>query len=121
MRRPELALTAIALLLAGPLPAEEAAERGLEIAREAERRDEGFGDTSATLQMILRNRHGDQTTRQIRSLATGEFNRMVPIVALTANAMKGDKQRCLDAGMNDYLSKPIQLEPLMERLSKYLT
>ncbi|NNF66706.1 MAG: outer membrane lipoprotein-sorting protein, partial [Gammaproteobacteria bacterium] len=47
--------------------ANEAAEKGLAIALEADSRDKGFGDTASTLQMTLRNRHGDETTRQMRS------------------------------------------------------
>jgi hypothetical protein len=56
------------LLLSLPfnLPAQDAAQRGLEIAREADRRDTGFHDSTARLQMILRNSHGDESTREIR-------------------------------------------------------
>ncbi|WP_182961226.1 response regulator [Pedobacter gandavensis] len=41
------------------------------------------------------------------------------IIALTANALKGDEQDCLDAGMDDYISKPIRLEDLMDKLEKW--
>ena len=44
----------------------------------------------------------------------------VPIIALTANAMKGDRERCLAAGMDGYLSKPIVSRELDELLEKYL-
>jgi predicted RND superfamily exporter protein len=48
-------------------PDASAAERGLEIATEADRRDTGFGDLSAELAMILRNRHGEESTRRLRN------------------------------------------------------
>ncbi len=56
-----------------------------------------------------------QKIRQL-SLPTGQ----VPIIALTADAMKEDKDRCLEAGMNDYISKPFQLHEIELVLKRYL-
>jgi CheY-like chemotaxis protein len=49
---------------------------------------------------------GLQATQEIRR-AEADTHHRVPIVALTAHAMQGDKQRCLEAGMDGYLTKPI--------------
>jgi outer membrane lipoprotein-sorting protein len=57
----------LAALLAAPAFAESPEEKGLAIALESDKRNDGFGDTSATLQMILRNRHGEESKREIRS------------------------------------------------------
>ena len=61
---------------------------------------------------------GIEATRQIRMLEDPGLS-TIPIIALTANAVKGDKERCLAAGMNDYLSKPINVETMLLLLKKY--
>jgi PAS domain S-box-containing protein len=59
---------------------------------------------------------GIAATRKIRELET---LRHTPIIALTANAMTGDRERCEAAGMDDYLTKPIEVERLRAALTKY--
>lgn len=62
---------------------------------------------------------GFTATKNIRNGDAGDEYRDIPIIAMTANAMQGDRQKCLDAGMNDYLSKPIIEERLVESLAKW--
>jgi PAS domain S-box-containing protein len=63
---------------------------------------------------------GFEATRRIRDLHSPVLNHGVPVIALTAHAMKGDRHRCLEAGMNDYLAKPIIPGALAETLTKWL-
>ena len=62
---------------------------------------------------------GFDTTGLIREGKCGEVYTDVPIIAMTANAMTGDKEICIAAGMSDYISKPISLEVLKEVLMKW--
>jgi len=63
---------------------------------------------------------GFQATAEIRRRERQAGARPIPIVALTANAMQGDRERCLAAGMSDYMSKPFGLERLREVLGQWL-
>jgi CheY-like chemotaxis protein len=60
---------------------------------------------------------GFATTRAIRQ---GKVASQVPVIALTGNAMQGDKEACLAAGMNDYLTKPFGLAALQDKLQRWL-
>jgi CheY-like chemotaxis protein len=62
---------------------------------------------------------GLEATRAIRSWERGR-NRHVPIIAMTARAMKGDRELCLDAGMDGYVSKPILVQELLEAMHAVL-
>lgn len=63
---------------------------------------------------------GYAATRRWRAMETESGGRPVPIVAMTANAMAGDRERCLAAGMDDYLSKPVAREQLDACLQRWL-
>jgi CheY-like chemotaxis protein len=64
--------------------------------------------------------NGFEATQRIRDPESDVRNHDVPIIAMTAHAMKGDREKCLEAGMNDYLSKPVTPAALEEILRKYL-
>ncbi len=61
---------------------------------------------------------GYETTRRIRGGREGVLNPLVPIVALTANALKGDREKCLKAGMDDYVAKPIDPQHLVDAIER---
>ena len=63
---------------------------------------------------------GLKATRQIREPHSKVKNREIPILAMTANAMKGDQEICLAAGMNGYVTKPVSPRVLAETLAKWL-
>ena len=63
---------------------------------------------------------GFETTAIIRDPHSGVMNHAVPIIAMTAHAMKGDREKCIASGMDDYLSKPIKSSELSDMLLKWL-
>jgi CheY-like chemotaxis protein len=62
---------------------------------------------------------GIMAAEKIREMEAGSGKR-VPIIAITANAMIGDREKCLSAGIDDYLSKPFQPSVLVEKISQLL-
>ena len=69
------------------------------------------------MDIMMPEMDGYQTMEQIRKNA--DFRRL-PIIALTAKAMKGDREKCLDAGASDYLAKPVNTEQLLSALRSWL-
>ena len=69
------------------------------------------------MDMQMPGMDGLEATRRIRASPLGAA---VPIVAMTANAMLGDKERCLEAGMDGYISKPIMVDQMMAELNRVL-
>lgn len=78
-------------------------------------------EQSAKIDLILMDcqmpeMDGFEATKEIRKLSNGK---KLPIVALTANALQGDREKCLNAGMDAYMSKPLTVSELIKTLSKY--
>jgi PAS domain S-box-containing protein len=63
---------------------------------------------------------GIEATARIRDPKSSVKNHSVPVIAMTANALDGDREKCLLAGMNDYIAKPISMESLIQMLNKWL-
>ncbi len=63
---------------------------------------------------------GYEATRRIRAGKNGVNSPDIPVIALTANALRGDRERCIEAGMNDYITKPIDPGVLKDKLEIWL-
>jgi PAS domain S-box-containing protein len=63
---------------------------------------------------------GIEATARIRDSKSSVKNHSIPVIAMTANALDGDREKCLLAGMNDYLTKPISMNSLIQILKKWL-
>jgi CheY-like chemotaxis protein len=62
---------------------------------------------------------GIEATRVIRDVQSGCLNHAIPIIAMTAHAMKSDRDRCLEAGMNDHITKPVNPKILATTIEKW--
>src|SRR5207245_2186901 len=69
------------------------------------------------MEIMIPEKDGHETMQEIRQNAA--FRRL-PIVALTAKAMKGDREKCLEAGASEYLAKPVNTEQLLSALRVWL-
>ena len=63
---------------------------------------------------------GLEVTRRLRAGAVGPLGKVVPIVALTANAFAEDRAACLAAGMNDFLTKPVLAQSLQTTVARWI-
>ena len=68
------------------------------------------------MDMMMPNMNGYDATRAIRKEGL-----TIPVIALTANAMDGDDKKCIEAGCNDYLAKPIDRKELFKTIANYLS
>jgi CheY-like chemotaxis protein/signal transduction histidine kinase len=96
--------------------------RNIDIANNGKDALDKFGTTKYNLilmdiQMPVIN--GIAATKKIRELEASS-NTQTPIIAITANALSGDKETCLAAGMNDYISKPFQVDVLVNKMKMLL-
>lgn len=89
------------------------AENGIEAIRVCEHR---FPDL-IFMDIQMPEKNGYDTARELRQLRGGST---IPIIALTAGNVKGEKERCIEAGMNDFISKPFVEESIRKVLGKYL-
>jgi len=108
-------LVALAMLRKLGLQA-DAAEDGAEALRKLAEREYEL----VLMDMRMPIMDGLEATRRIRAGAVGPVVAKIPIIAMTANVQDGDRLRCLDAGMNDFIPKPIVLERLKQVLSEWI-
>lgn len=64
---------------------------------------------------------GLEATKKIRDMENVQQSKRIPVIAVTAHAMLGDKEKCLNSGMDDYMTKPIEEVELIKKIQKYTT
>ncbi len=108
---------AVALGILGKLGYEaDTAENGSEVLEALTAREYGL----VLMDVQMPKMDGIEAARAVRAGKAGRENSSIPIIAMTAHAMKGDREECLAAGMDDYLSKPVKPRVLEEKIEKWL-
>jgi len=92
---------------------------GIDALQKLNQNKQGFY-TTIIMDCQMPQMDGYETSKRVRAGETGEENSNIPIIAMTANAMQGDKDKCLESGMDDYLAKPLEPDLLFYCLKKWL-
>jgi len=77
----------------------------------------GSGINAILMDIMMPDKDGYEAISEIKNQRALDG---IPVIAVTANAMQGDKEKCLEAGADDYISKPIDIDKLLGMLNKYL-
>ena len=72
------------------------------------------------MDIMLPEMNGFEVTEKIRNFESKQGKNPVPIVALTANTLDNDREKCISVGMNEYLSKPFTANELTEKIEKFV-
>lgn len=72
------------------------------------------------MDMEMPQMDGPEATRRIRGMENAARKKPIPIIAMTANALHEDRERCIASGMNDHMAKPVEMSKLVELLRKWL-
>ena len=99
----------------------ETASNGLEAIEMLRNAEPAFPYTMILMDCQMPEMDGYEATQAIRQGRGGENYKSITIIAMTANAMKGDREKCLEAGMSDYMSKPISTVEMEEKLETWLS
>jgi CheY-like chemotaxis protein len=81
---------------------------------------ESYQFDAILMDVVMPQMNGFECTKKIREMEQ-ITDRHIPIIAVTACVMKGDREKCLDAGMDDYLPKPFTLKQFGEKLNQWLS